>query len=313
MSQTFTDFSQLSKGLFKAVEKPVEVKPQPKPSKDGAEALAYFSRPLPNGQKGRAVAFCADPLADRARSLAAELEATWSELADSREAAENAEKRVTELERKLASAQKAHDEIERQNKRLQGECGRLQGELRKCAENTPVAAPSTDAPTAQTEAAKPTRGLLAATGAIAEVFPGEVREQMLASLTDARDAARFACREAIRLPDERSEESCEARSQEAENSGRERRAAILSDVLAANRPSGELDRRRAEVRQIIRDAGSFIDASTLSALGRLGIKCISGRTHWKLEYGGIRFPISKTPSDHRAALNTATDLANRCF
>ena len=65
--------------------------------------------------------------------------------------------------------------------------------------------------------------------------------------------------------------------------------------------------------QILKDAGSFADASTLSALERIGIKCISGKKHWKLEYGNVRVPIAKTPSDHRASLNTATDLANRCF
>ena len=288
MSMTFTDFSQLSKGLFKADRKPVEIKPVPKPSSDhGAEALAYFTRPSQNAQKPPTGPTCADPLAGRERLLLSELEATRGELAASREAASAAEKRIAELERQLAAAEKAHIAAERERDRLQGECGRLQGELRKCAEKGAVAAPSQDAPVAQSGAAKPTRGLLAAPGAVEEVFPGEVREQVLAALADARSAA--------------------------ENSGRERRAAILSGVLAANHTNGELDRRRAELKQIMKDAGTFTDAGTLSALGRLGIRCISGRTHWKLEYGGVRVPISKTPSDYRSALNTATDLANRCF
>ena len=38
-----------------------------------------------------------------------------------------------------------------------------------------------------------------------------------------------------------------------------------------------------------------------------------GNKHWKLDYANVRIPISKTPSDRRAALNTATDIANRCF
>ena len=33
----------------------------------------------------------------------------------------------------------------------------------------------------------------------------------------------------------------------------------------------------------------------------------------KLEYAGVRMPIAKTPSDYRANLNMATDMANRCF
>jgi hypothetical protein len=93
---------------------------------------------------------------------------------------------------------------------------------------------------------------------------------------------------------------------------------ILTDLSQltrsmVKRSSGELDRRRAEVKQILKDAGSFADASTLSSLERIGIKCVSGKKHWKLEYGNVRVSIAKTPSDHRASLNTATDLANRCF
>ena len=121
----------------------------------------------------------------------------------------------------------------------------------------------------------------------AEAFPGEVREQVLAALADALLAA--------------------------QQSGRERRAEILRYVLAANQSSGELERRRAELKQILKDAGSFTDASTLAALGRIGIRCISGRKHWKLEYADIRMPMSKTPSDYRSAQNCASDMANRCF
>ena len=54
-------------------------------------------------------------------------------------------------------------------------------------------------------------------------------------------------------------------------------------------------------------------ASTLAALGRIGIKWISGRKHWKLEYADIRMPMSKTLSDYRSAQNCALDMANRCF
>lgn len=99
----------------------------------------------------------------------------------------------------------------------------------------------------------------------------------------------------------------------AQQSGRERRAGVLSGVLAANPATGELERRRAELKQILKDAGSFTDVSTLAALGRIGIRCISGRKHWKLEYADIRMPMSKTPSDYRSAQNCASDMANRCF
>ena len=127
----------------------------------------------------------------------------------------------------------------------------------------------------------------AANGAIVEAFPGEVREQVLAALADALAAA--------------------------QQSGRERRAGVLAGVLAANPATGELERRRAELKQILKDAGGFTDASTLAALERIGIRCISGRKHWKFEYADIRMPMSKTPSDYRSAQNCATDVANRCF
>ena len=130
-----------------------------------------------------------------------------------------------------------------------------------------MAAPAQAAPVAQAEPTKPTRGLLAANGAIAEAFPGEVREQVLAALADALAAA--------------------------QQSGRERRAGVLAGVLAANPATGELERRRAELKQILKDAGGFTDASTLAALERIGIRCISGRKHWKLEYADIRMPMSK--------------------
>ena len=81
----------------------------------------------------------------------------------------------------------------------------------------------------------------------------------------------------------------------------------------ANSATGELERRRAELKQILKDAGGFTDASTLAALERIGIRCISGRKHWKLEYADIRMPMSKTPSDYRSAQNCASDMANRCF
>ena len=121
----------------------------------------------------------------------------------------------------------------------------------------------------------------------AEVFPGEVREHILAALSEAHEAA--------------------------ESSERDRRATVLGDVLADNKPSGELERRRKELRQIIKDTGSFVDARTIAAMERLGFKYVSGNKHWKIDYANVRIPMSKTPSDHRAALNTATDIANRCF
>ena len=290
--RTLTDLSQLTKSM---VKKPVEEpKPAPKPKaeeptadREAAEVLAYFARPGGNAPQRPHVASRDEPAKDRAVELEAALEAKDAALDALAEEKAAADGRIAELERRLAAEREAREAAARERDRLQGECGRLQGELRKTADKGSVAAPAQTAPGAQVEPKKSTLALLAANGAIAEAFPGEVREQVLAALADALAAA--------------------------QQSGRERRAEILRYVLAANQSSGELERRRAELKQILKDAGSFTDASTLAALGRIGIRCISGRKHWKLEYADIRMPMSKTPSDYRSAQNCASDMANRCF
>ena len=49
------------------------------------------------------------------------------------------------------------------------------------------------------------------------------------------------------------------------------------------------------------------------ALEKLGFRYISGANHHKLDYAGIRFPVAKTPSDHRSCLNSAAEICNRVF
>lgn len=288
---TLTDLSQLTKSM---VKKPVE---EPKPAhkhkaeespvdREAAEVLAYFARPGGNASQRPHVASRADPAKDRDRvaELEAALEAKNAALDALADEKATMDGRIADLERQLEAEREAHEAAVRERERLQGECGRLQGELRKTAENAPVAAPAQAAPVSQAEPTKPTRGLLAANCAIAEAFPGEVREQALAALVDALATA--------------------------QQSGRERRAVVLAGVLAANPATGELERRRAELKQILKDAGYFNDPKPLE---KLGFKLISGRTHWKLQYANVRITMSKTPSDYRASLNTASDTANRCF
>ena len=295
MAKTLTDLSQLTKAILKE-SPPSRVEPapaaQPAPTvsdedREAEEVLAYFSRTPQNAPRSLRVAPRAGAGEDRTAELKAALEAKDAALDAIAKEKAAADERIAELERRLAAEREAREAAARERDRLQGECGRLQGELRKTADKGSVAAPAQTAPGAQVEPKKSTLALLAANGAIAETFPGEVREQVLAALADALAAA--------------------------QQSGHERRAEILRYVLAANQSSGELERRRAELKQILKDAGSFTDASTLAALGRIGIRCISGRKHWKLEYADIRMPMSKTPSDYRSAQNCASDMANRCF
>ena len=286
---TLTDFSQLTKSM---VKKPVEeprTAPAPKAQespvdREAAEVLAYFARPGGNAPQRPHVASRADPAKDRVAELEAALEAKDAALDALAEEKAAADGRIAELERQLEAEREAHESAVRERDRLQGKCGRLQGELRKTADKGAVAAPTQAASVAQAEPTKPTRGLLAANGAISEAFPGEVREQVLAALADALASA--------------------------QQSGRERRAGVLAGVLAANPATGELERRRAELKQILKDAGYFNDPKPLE---KLGFKLISGRTHWKLQYANVRITMSKTPSDFRANLNSATEIANRCF
>ena len=292
MVKTLTDLSQLTKAILKE-SPPSRVEPapaaQPAPTvsdedREAEEVLAYFSRTPQNAPRSLRVAPGAGAGEDRTAELKAALEAKDAALDAIAEEKAEADERIAELERQLAEEREAHIAAIRERDRLQGECGRLQGELRKCGENAPVAAPVEAAPVVQSEPPKPTQGILVAPATAAEVFPGEVREQVVATLLDGLGTA--------------------------ERSGRERRAEILRYVLAANQSSGELERRRAELRQILKNAGYYNDPKPLE---RLGLRLISGRTHWKLQYANVRVTMSKTPSDYRANLNNGSEIANRCF
>ena len=292
MVKTLTDLSQLTKAILKE-SPPSRVEPapaaQPAPTvsdedREAEEVLAYFSRTPQNAPRSLRVAPGAGAGEERTAELKAALEAKDAALDAIAEEKAEADERIAELEQQLAAEREAHEAAVRERDRLQGECGRLQGELRKCGENAPVAAPVEAAPVVQSEPPKPTQGILVAPGAVAEVFPGEVREQVVATLLDGLGTA--------------------------ERSGRERRAEILRYVLAANQSSGELERRRAELRQILKNAGYYNDPKPLE---RLGLRLISGRTHWKLQYANVRVTMSKTPSDYRANLNNGSEIANRCF
>ena len=289
MSRTLTDFSQLSKGMFRKSEPVVEVKPVPKEtSAGGDDALAYFGltgRGKRESGRAGAVGGCGASGAGAANAataaMEANLEAVRAESAALSEAEAEAERKAADLERQLAAERAARQTAEAERERLRGDVLRLRNEIEEM-QTTPSAEAAVPAPVQEVRV----QGLLRQPKTD-EVFNGEVREHVLAALSEARDAAG--------------------------QSGRERRAKVLEDVLAANVPAGELERRRAELRQIIKDTGSFIDARAISALEKIGFKCVSGNKHWKLDYADIRIPISKTPSDYRSALNTATSITNRCF
>ena len=284
MGKTYTDFSQLSKGMFRKSEPVVEVKPIPtETSAGGDDALAYFGLNVPEAPT------CAPGGgADNGRiqSLEANVAALRAESATLGAARAEAERKSSDLEQQLAAERQARATAEAERDRLCGEVLRLKNELEDA-----LTAPKTNNGERVTGNGEPVRevrvqGLLVPP-TTTEVFPGEVREHILAVLSEGLEAA--------------------------QSSERERRAAVLEDVLSANKLGSELERRRRELKQIIKDTGSFVDARTIAALEKIGFKCVSGNKHWKLDYANVRIPISKTPSDRRGAQNTATDIANRCF
>jgi chromosome segregation ATPase len=125
------------------------------------------------------------------------------------------------------------------------------------------------------------------TFSITEKFPGEIREHLLTALAESMRSA--------------------------DQSGKERRAKILEAILYTNPDSGELALRRNEVTNIMKDAGATIGEESIKRLEKMGFRFISGNKHNKLDWGGVRIIIPKTPSDTRAFLNAAIDIANRVF
>ena len=265
--------------MFKKSAPVEEIKLLPKTKAVGGDdALSIFGLNAPETPTG-----ASGDGADDACILALETDvrALRAESAALEAAKAETERKAGDLEHQLVAERQMREATEAERERLRGEVMRLRNELEDA-----LTAPSAPAATAAPVQEVRVDGLLRSP-ITAETFPGEVREHILAALSEAHEAA--------------------------ESSERERRAAVLRDVLAANKPSDELKSRRKALRQIIKDTGTFIDARTIAALEKLGFKCVSGNKHWKIDYANVRIPMSKTPSDHRAALNTATDMANRCF
>ncbi len=283
MTHKFTDFSQLKKGMFKPIPTPVEKKAIA-PVENGAsrdeDVLEYFSRGGVGGKQE------STRISGKGTDLTLDgAEALRLQLRDSEAARTVVEAKLKETERNCAKKDSELAAAQKEIARLKGECGRLQGEFKKLADKTPQDGNTAPAePTVAPARETPTKGVLTAPSGFVEAFPGETREMILSVLSEARDSAT--------------------------QSIRERRAAVLDAVLATNPSTGELARRRAELKQAMKDAGAYTDPNRLAALG---FKLVSGRTHWKLEYAGVRMPIAKTPSDYRANLNIAADMANRCF
>jgi hypothetical protein len=287
MAKTLHDFSQLKFSMLKA-STPVEVKRESPivDRDDGAEVLAYFSKAF--AQKLEAKVAVSDVQVDEGvDALKAKLKAKDEILSELTADKVAAEERVMGLETKVRELEEALSIANEAISRLKARCTQLQQEAQKNFDKVETYDPQRPDDKMVGEKKKLSQELLVPVTDVEEKFPGELREMVIAALLESKS--------------------------NAEQSGRERRAVLLSKLLEGNALSGELERRRGRLRQILKNADYFIDLNVIGELESLGFKFISGKKHWKLEYGNIRFPIAKTPSDYRANRNVLCLIENKCF
>lgn len=179
MGKTYTDFSQLSKGMFKKSDPVVEIKPIPKKSAGGDDALAYFGLNAPEAPT-RAPGGGADN--GRIQELEANVAALRAESAALGAAKAEAERKSADLEQQLAAERQARASAEAERDRLRGEVLRLKNALED-ALTAPCAQPVEAEPVREVRVA----GLLKPT-AMVEMFPGEVREHILTVLSEGLEA-----------------------------------------------------------------------------------------------------------------------------
>ena len=127
MGKTYTDFSQLSKGMFRKSDPVVEIKPIPKKSTGGDDALAYFglnARQPPSGAFGARAGNNDASVALEARVKAAEAQIV--SIGAERDAAR---RKAADLERQLAAERQMREAAEAERERLRDEVMRLRNEL----------------------------------------------------------------------------------------------------------------------------------------------------------------------------------------
>lgn len=325
MAKTLSDFSQLKKFRPAEPEPPPpapERTPEDRQLAGATSSTDYFSSLLGPGSSPReeprrttvvTPATVARVHAEQAEdAFAAEREALHAELEERQAVIDALALDAAEAKESLARTQEelkqAQEELAQTGARADEELTKLKAELAQtsAALEAEKSAPKVDSALQEEVAAKDReiarlqallveaqRTALSSTvlldkpEGISEKFTGEVREHLLEALADAQRAA--------------------------DAGGRDRRARILEAILCANVRTGELARRRDEVKQIMKDAGAYIDDSAIAALEKLGFRYISGAKHHKLDFAGIRFPVAKTPSDHRSCLNSAAEICNRVF
>ena len=137
MGRTYTDFSQLSKGMFRKSEPLVEVKPIPKEaSAGGDDALAYFGltgRGERESVRAGAVGGCGASGVgagnDASAALEARVGAAEAQIAAIGAERDAAERRAADLEAQLKREHDARLAAEAERDRLRDEVIRLRNEL----------------------------------------------------------------------------------------------------------------------------------------------------------------------------------------
>lgn len=332
---SYTDFSQLKK--FKPVPEPPKQPAPPQTPEDRAlheagSSADYFSSLLGGAEERKAAKASPSPAASQPRRTTIVTPATVArvreEQAEAARAAEREAFRAREEELKeeieiqkaacaaiaadlavanqdladakqeLADAEEEAEALNARRLRLEEENRRLAADLAAARATPPrdeaqLAARDEEIAQLRKQLAEAQRTALSSSvllekpAGLSEKFAGELREHVAETIADAVGAA--------------------------EAGGRDRRARILEAVLGANPPSGDLERRREAVKQIVKEAGSRLDNAAIAELEKLGFRYVSGNKHHKLEWAGIRFPLAKTPSDYRSCLNSAAEICNRIF
>jgi len=127
MGRTFTDFSQLSKGMFRKSDPVVEVKPIPKEQVVGGDdALAYFGLKAPQPPSGASDVKAGN---DASAALEARVGAAEAQIAAIGAERDAAERRAADLEAQLKREHDARLAAEAERDRLRDEVIRLRNEL----------------------------------------------------------------------------------------------------------------------------------------------------------------------------------------
>ena len=127
MGRTYTDFSQLTKGMFRKSDPVVEIKPIPKEQVVGGDdALAYFGLKAPQPPSGASDVKAGN---DASAALEARVGAAEAQIAAIGAERDAAERRAADLEAQLKREHDARLAAEAERDRLRDEVIRLRNEL----------------------------------------------------------------------------------------------------------------------------------------------------------------------------------------